>query len=227
MTVGQGGASRLSREPLGRQIAHILRDEILVGQLKPDEHLTQTQICERFGTSRMPVRDALLNLTYDGLVVEDGAGRVRVAQFHARDLEDVYAFEGMLHGIACQRVAGDISDDQIAELEKLHESTEEAVAANDFAEVDAASWRFSRRINQLSGSSRLIWIMSSLGAAIPRSFVQTLPHCAPRMAEMQSGLLDAMRSGDAEKARAIAEDHTRDLGSEFIAYLRNKGILSD
>jgi len=227
MTSEASGASGLSREPLGRQIAQILRDEILVGRLKPNEHLTQTQICERFGTSRMPVRDALLNLTYDGLVVEESAGRVRVAQFVARDLEDVYAFEGMLHGIACQRVAASISEGQLAELEKLHKNTQEAVASKDFAAVDAASWRFSRRINQLSGSSRLIWIMSSLGAAIPRSFVQTLPHTAPSMAEMQARLLDALRSGDGDKARVIAEEHTKNRGAEFITYLRGQGILID
>ena len=116
---------------------------------------------------------------------------------------------------------------EIAELERLHQSTEEAVASNDYAGVDAASWRFSKRINQLSGSSRLTWIMSSLGAAIPRSFVQTLPHCAPSMAEMQANLLDALRSGDAEKARVIAEEHTRNRGAEFIAYLRGEGILID
>jgi DNA-binding GntR family transcriptional regulator len=225
--MADASASRLSREPLGRQIAEILRDEILVGTLKPDEHLTQAQVCERFGTSRMPVRDALLNLTYNGLVVEDGAGRVRVTRFSARDLSDVYQFEGMLHGIACERVAPVISQAQLAELEALHTTTREAVAAEDFAEVDASSWRFSRKINQLSGSARLMWVMSALGTAIPRSFVQTLPHCAPRMEEMESDLLVALSEMDGVKARQIAEEHTRRLGAEFIVYLRDKGIVTD
>jgi DNA-binding GntR family transcriptional regulator len=225
--IADAGASRLSREPLGRQIAEILRDEILVGTLKPDAHLTQAQVCERFGTSRMPVRDALLNLTHDGLVVEDGAGRVRVTRFSARDLKDVYQFEGMLHGIACERVAPIISDDQLAGLEVLHRTTREAVEAENFAEVDASSWRFNRRINQLSGSARLIWVMSALGTAIPRSFVQTLPHCAPRMADMEADLLGALSARNAGKARRVAEEHTQRLGAEFIVYLRDKGIVTD
>jgi DNA-binding GntR family transcriptional regulator len=227
MTAEASAASRLSREPLGRQIAEILREEILVGILEPDEHLTQMQLCERFGTSRMPVRDALLNLTYDGLVVDEGAGRVRVARFSARDLQDVYRFEGMLHGIACERVAPLITAGQLAELERLHASTKDAVQEERFAEVDASSWRFSRRINQLSESARLMWVMGSVGTAIPRSFVQTLPHCAPRMAEEQADLLQALTARDAEKARLVAEQHTQSLGAEFIAYLRSKGILSD
>ena len=56
-------SERLDRTPLGQRIADALRHDILFGRLAPGTKLAQTQVCERFGTSRMPVRDALRQLT--------------------------------------------------------------------------------------------------------------------------------------------------------------------
>lgn len=225
MPTKQADVRRLSRAPLGRQIADVLREDILTGNLKPGQHLTQQEICEQFEVSRMPVRDALLNLTYAGLVVDEGAGRVKVAAFTAQDLEDVYAVEGRLHGVACKRVAAIITPEQLTELERLLDRTVEAVKSDAFVEVDALSWQFHRNINHWSGSTRLTWMMSSVGTAIPRSFVQTLNHWAPKMTDMESSMLSALRDRDGERASMIAEEHTRNTGTDFIAYLRDKGVL--
>lgn len=220
-----GGA--FSREPLGRKIADVLRDDILVGRLAPGEHLNQQQICERFGTSRMPVRDALLLLTYEGIVVDEGAGRVKVTQFSARDLQDVYLLEGILHGLACERVAATITVPQLEELEALREATQAAADAGDLAKVDAVSWALHRRINQMAGSSRLLQTMRSVASAIPRSYVETMPGWAPKMVQMQTSLIAALRAHDGQAARAVVEEHTRTTGDEFIGYLRSRGVLQD
>ena len=52
----------------GQTIAQRLHDEILNGDLAPGTRLRQEEIAERFGSSRLPVRDALRRLEADGLV---------------------------------------------------------------------------------------------------------------------------------------------------------------
>lgn len=54
--------------PIYRQIKDLLREEILSGQIVPDHPLTEAQLLERFGVSRAPIRQALNELTTEGLI---------------------------------------------------------------------------------------------------------------------------------------------------------------
>ena len=58
----------LSRRTLADQIAEQLRRDILFGVIGPEDRLTQESVCQRFDTSRIPVRDALQRLMHEGLV---------------------------------------------------------------------------------------------------------------------------------------------------------------
>jgi len=57
------------------QIADVLRSDIISGELEPNTKLNEQQLAERFGTSRGPIRDVLIKLTKEGLLVsKDNVG---------------------------------------------------------------------------------------------------------------------------------------------------------
>ena len=60
------------------QVADRLRDDILAGRLKPGEKLAETHLVKRFGVSRAPVREALVQLTQEGLLTSQANRGVRV-----------------------------------------------------------------------------------------------------------------------------------------------------
>lgn len=222
---GTGSApSRLSRESLGSQIANALRDEIFAGQLRPGTHLSQQEICDRFGTSRIPVRDALRMLTSEGLVTELGAGRVEVAGLSRRDLEDVFLIEGFLHGLACRRAAERMTDPELEELRTLHQQLADAIAANDAELTADLNWAFHRRINQISGSAKLIAALRPLALSMPRGFLAMVPNWAPKALRMQQRLLAAFAERDGRKAQDISSKHTKRAGAELAAFLAEQGI---
>ena len=65
---------------LQEQIAHHLRHDLLTGRFEPGAPLRETEIAERFGISRGPIRDALRELAQSGLVVFEPNQGIRVAE---------------------------------------------------------------------------------------------------------------------------------------------------
>ncbi|MFF9915101.1 GntR family transcriptional regulator [Streptomyces sp. NPDC013457] len=75
----------VTRNTLRRQIADALRDEVLAGRLQPGEEFTVKQIAEQYGVSATPVREALVDLSAQGLLDSDQHRGFRVHQFTIDD----------------------------------------------------------------------------------------------------------------------------------------------
>src|ERR1700755_7545 len=100
------------------RVRDLLEEAILEGELKPGERLRAEALAQRFGTSRTPIREALLQLEAQGLVEGEpnrGAGVDAVAA-GGRDLSEVRA---LLEPAAAARAATRITDAQLAELDDL------------------------------------------------------------------------------------------------------------
>lgn len=64
---GTGGNGAVTRSTLRQQIADALRDEVLAGRLQPGQEFTVKEIAEQYGVSATPVREALVDLSAQGL----------------------------------------------------------------------------------------------------------------------------------------------------------------
>ncbi|MBO0729681.1 MAG: GntR family transcriptional regulator, partial [Acidimicrobiaceae bacterium] len=141
-TDGARSSDRIVRFNLSEQIAERLRDDIVHGRIPAGTHLVQDELCERFGTSRMPVRDALQQLTHEGMLEQHGQQRV-VIELGSEDLEEVHGLIAILHGWAARRVAALASE---AELEELAEICRAGENAEDPYEFGRLAMEFHRRI---------------------------------------------------------------------------------
>ena len=87
------------------RVRDLLEEAILEGELKPGERLRAEALAQRFGTSRTPIREALLQLEAQGLVeVEPNRGAV-VRTFDRDDLLDLYEVRALLEPAAAARAA--------------------------------------------------------------------------------------------------------------------------
>ncbi|CAL9487852.1 GntR family transcriptional regulator [Streptomyces sp. enrichment culture] len=75
----------VTRSTLRQQIADALRDEVLAGRLQPGREFTVKQIAEQYGVSATPVREALVDLSAQGLLDSDQHKGFRVHQFTVED----------------------------------------------------------------------------------------------------------------------------------------------
>src|ERR1700753_2345247 len=96
-----------------------LREMIKSGELPAGTHLRQAEFAQRFGVSTTPVREAFVALAREGLVTQDAHRGVVVFEPSIDELHDVYEIRIMLEPIATAIATKQISDDEIAALERI------------------------------------------------------------------------------------------------------------
>lgn len=75
------GHVAVTRSTLRQQIADALRDEVLAGRLQPGQEFTVKEIADQYGVSATPVREALVDLSAQGLLDADQHRGFRVHEY--------------------------------------------------------------------------------------------------------------------------------------------------
>src|SRR4051794_11902287 len=92
-------------ESRSARIARTIRGAIIDGRLKPGQPLRESELAEELGTSRTPIREALLLLQSEGLVEASPNRGSVVRSYDATDLAETYALRAVLEGYATRCAA--------------------------------------------------------------------------------------------------------------------------
>ena len=205
-------------QPIGGTVraraARELRDRILTGRLQPGTRLDLDGITREFGTSRTPVREALLELSYEGLVTVTPRSGITVVGITPEDAVDNFAVLAALAGKAAEWATARMT---VTELAELHSLADAVVGADD---VVAANWRFHRAVNLASGSRRLLTHVRQAVRVVPTSYFALFPEQVSRSRADHAALLEAMDRGDGTAARSLAEAHVLDAGAALGDWLQ-------
>lgn len=116
----------LAPRALYQDVAERLRQQIFRHELEPGSWIDELKIAEAFGISRTPLREALKVLAAEGLVTMKVRRGAYVTEVSTRDLIEVYELLSLLESDASSRVAALANDEQVAELQGLHDALEAA-----------------------------------------------------------------------------------------------------
>src|SRR5258708_30346092 len=146
------------------QAANELRDRILTGTLQPGDRLDLDLLTAEFGISRTPIREALLELSYEGLVAITPRSGMAVVGITPQDAVDNFAVLAALAGKAAELATARITPPELAELSEL------AGAIEGSDDVVAANRRFHRALNLTARSPRLFTYLRQAGRVVPGNF---------------------------------------------------------
>ncbi|MEU6482167.1 GntR family transcriptional regulator [Streptomyces sp. NPDC047017] len=93
---GISGTGAVTRSTLRQQIADALRDEVLAGRLQTGQEFTVKEIAEQYGVSATPVREALVDLSAQGLLEADQHRGFRVREYSAADFREMIEARGLV-----------------------------------------------------------------------------------------------------------------------------------
>jgi DNA-binding GntR family transcriptional regulator len=136
--------SGLENRPLRQQIADLLQDAILDGELKPGQALVETDIATRLGVSRAPVREALQILANRNLVETVPYRGTTVRKLSKVDIEEAYSLRTVLETFAIRRIIAGDPEAAVTELRAICNNMQRVAAAEDWRTLVAEDDRFHR-----------------------------------------------------------------------------------
>lgn len=153
-----------AHKQLWESVADQLREEILDGRLAAGSRLVETELADRFGVSRGPIRDALRELARSGLALDLPRRGTFVSSLTERDLEEVYAIRRAIEEAAVRLTVERADAAGIAELFEAVVATEAAYGGSDLAAAWEADMAFHRTYCRLSGNARLLDLFDHLAS---------------------------------------------------------------
>lgn len=143
--------------PIREQIADQLRSDILSGTLAPKSKLTEESLAARFGTSRGPIRDVLLELTKEGLLVAKVNKGVYVNAVLDPKIQDLMVnVRRQIEIFAVNELQGKITEKDISALKAIIETLKDAFRRKAYTEVTKADIEFHRYLIHKAGGDELV-----------------------------------------------------------------------
>ena len=133
----------LTRTSLSEDATSKIRRAILSGELVPGSTLPETNLAEQLAVSRVPVREALMELEQEGLVEMDYRGRSRVRILSEKDFEDLFSMRCTLEVMAARLLAKQITPGDVQTLEAMIDGQE---ATEDLTELSLLDVAFHEQI---------------------------------------------------------------------------------
>ncbi|MFE3542996.1 GntR family transcriptional regulator [Nocardia sp. NPDC059177] len=198
--------------------ARELRDRILTGALPAGTRIDLDAITDEFATSRTPVREALLELSYEGLVRVAPRSGITVIGISPADIMDSFTLLGILTGQAAAWAALRASTPELDQLRAL--AADVAARAGDDA-IGDANWRFHQEVHRAAHSPRLLTQIKQAVRVVPSNFLRLFPEHEQHSLDDHDQLIDALGERDAVRAREIGERHVLDAGRSLTTWLEH------
>jgi DNA-binding GntR family transcriptional regulator len=116
----QPGAVALRAESIADKVHALLRREVGSGAFRPGERIREKLLAERLGISRTPIREALLRLETEGVVVCTSRRSYNVRILTVEDVREIYETLGILEGGAATMVASRLTQSDLTDLRRFN-----------------------------------------------------------------------------------------------------------
>lgn len=210
-----------------QRVAETMRNLIFTGELAAGSDHLETELAERFGMSRTPVREAALLLQAQGLVSVRPRRGVRILPITPDDVAEVYDVLSELESHAAGRAAAaGHSDATLAGMTAAIAAMDDALAGDDRDAWATADDRFHRELVRLGNNGRIRAIAGMMHDQVRRARTLTLGLLAlpPTSNDHHRAVLDAIRSRAPYKAQSIQRAYRERCKELLVALLREHRI---
>ena len=198
----------LPAEPGGEQIYRDLYGAILDQRLPPGTKLTEESLARVFGVSRTMIRNAILRLASDNIVlIRRNRGAV-VASPSIEEAREIFEARRVVERALTMKLAETLTPTQVEQLRDHIAQEVAAHAAGDRQRSIRLSGEFHLRLGAMAGNAVLHGFLQELVSRT--SLIIALyerPSMAPCANDEHQQLLDALRTGDPDRAAATMIDH--------------------
>jgi DNA-binding GntR family transcriptional regulator len=211
----------VARSSLSDEVVKKLRREILLGNIKPGERILEQEISAVMRTSRGPVRDALIQLEHEGLVVREPNRSAVVVSMSVDDVEEVCSLRLSLESLALRYALDRAQDEDFSRMHAAVDAQQEALKADNslqrsvdldlrFHEAYVTSARHNRVLSMWESIKPQIWfLIFSRNAFAIENFEESV--------RSHRQLVEDIRAKNVERARENLQEHLNVTYENLIA----------
>jgi DNA-binding GntR family transcriptional regulator len=206
---GNGNPSAVTRNTLRQQIADALRDEVLAGRMQPGQEFTVREIADQYGVSATPVREALVDLSAQGLLDSDQHRGFKVHQFSFDDFRTMVETRSLIvdaiFGHVTRSRPSPPAPQALLSVRRRAEEAARAARSGDLDILIGYDLRFWRELGALVANRYLCDFLHRLRVqawvfAVP--FLRLDAELPDRLWGGHQDIVDAVTRGDAAGVRA-------------------------
>jgi DNA-binding GntR family transcriptional regulator len=177
------------------------------GDYPPGARLIETELAERFGVSRTPVRQALSRLEAQGIAARDARGGLAIAALDYDQLGELYEEREMAEALAARLAARHASPTEIGLLHELVEA--DRAGAGDAVTLARSNKVFHRQLHRASHNRYLIQTLEGMGRSLALLSGTSLaaPGRGAESIDEHAAIVAAIAARDEDAAEAAARRH--------------------
>jgi DNA-binding GntR family transcriptional regulator len=227
MTHHSGACFSMERSPIHRlsvadQVAGILREKVLSGELRPGTPLQEIQLAESLGVSRNTMREAMRILSLEGLLKRRIHRGIAVTQLSLRDVQEIYHVRRVLE-ISAIWAAKEPSPELLTEIRSALTQYEQTVQARDWVSAVSHDLHFHSLLVRFLGNRRLeSFYQKTLGELKMAMVLVDRRHDHPGMlGPVHRKLYQLLTAGKLKECAKILEQHLEDSESRLSRVVDN------
>ncbi|MGV6812345.1 MAG: GntR family transcriptional regulator [Brevirhabdus sp.] len=176
------------------------------GTYKPGDRLVESELAERFGVSRTPIREALQRMETQSLLARDGRSLI-VASLDHNQLAELYVVRSELEGLAARLAARHATDEEVRVLQSFIDDDRKRM--DDPQVLSRSNRKFHRQIHLASHNRFLVQQLDLVHRSMALMATTSLASegRSEEALDEHQRILDAIRAGDGDGADKALRDH--------------------
>ncbi len=194
----------------------LILEAIDIGVYRPGDRLVESELADRFGVSRTPIREALQRLETQSLLTRDGRSLI-VSSLDHTQLAELYVVRGELEGLAARLAAVHATPEEVSVLRDM--AAADRALADDPKALSRANRRFHKQIHLASHNRFLVQQLDLVHRSMALLATTSLAaegRSAGTLAE-HDAIVEAIADRDAERAYQALRDH---ISNAYVTRLK-------
>ena len=202
---------RILSQALYLQVADRLRDQIYQHELIPGDPIDEMALCERYGISRTPLREALKVLSSEGLIELIPRRGSFVRSMEIDELNELFPVMAVLEGLCAREAVENCKPQDLKQLEQMHEKLEDYVKLGNIDAYYEQNFVFHQAVQDLSGNKWLQRVIGDLRKVLrlARHMQLTIPGRLEESLDEHRQIMEAFKQKDPDLADQNMQNHLK------------------
>lgn len=218
-------APQLKRRSLHEELTESLRELIVSGELRPGRKVPEKELCELYGVSRTPLREALKVLATDGLINLEPNRGAWVSRITVEELDELFPVMGALEALAGELACKNITDNEIAQVRALHERMSEHHKARTLEDYFKLNQQIHETILAGARNATLTVQYHILAARVRRGryMANITPERWDQAMKEHGDILESLEARDGARLAVILREHMERTSVTLREWLLSDG----